>query len=238
MAILHDRSRYHPVRTDENKQNENMRLALGRLWSQRKVIAFWLVLLGAGWVIGDMLRVTLLPEIRPLETAMLNKMVVGALVLYVLLAAIPFVPGAEIGFALLFLFGSVAAPVVYLGMVGALALSFLIARLVPYEALCGVLSWLGLKRTAALIRRIHETPPAERDAILHERLPHGILKKGFENRYLALAILINTPGNSLIGGGGGLAFAAGASGLYGFPQFLLTILVAVAPLPAFFYLTM
>ncbi|NNL35816.1 MAG: hypothetical protein HKP35_08360 [Silicimonas sp.] len=54
------------------------------------------------------------------------------------------------------------------------------------------------------------------------------------NRYLALAIAINVPGNSLVGGGGGLAFVAGASGLFSFPAFLLTIMLAVAPVPLFF----
>ncbi|MXQ08901.1 hypothetical protein GQ651_13690 [Alphaproteobacteria bacterium GH1-50] len=215
-----------------------MGATLNRLRSRWRVLLFWIVLLGIGWLVGDALRTALLPELRPMDTPMFNKMVVSALVLYVVLAAIPFVPGAEIGFALLFLFGAVAAPVVYLGMVGALTLSFLIARLVPHETLCGGLAWLGLKRTAALVRRIHETPAAERDAILLELVPEGALKKAFENRYVTLAILINTPGNSLIGGGGGLAFAAGASGLYGLPQFLLTILIAVAPLPVFFFLTM
>ena len=65
-------------------------------------------------------------------------------VAFVILAAIPFIPGAEIGFALLLLFGGQVAPLVYLGMVGALILSFVVARMVPASVLARVLGWLGL----------------------------------------------------------------------------------------------
>ncbi len=50
-------------------------------------------------------------------------------------------------------------------------------------------------------------------------------------RYLALAVALNVPGNYLIGGGGGIALFAGVTRLYSIPGFLLTIIVAVAPVP-------
>lgn len=51
--------------------------------------------------------------------------------------------------------------------------------------------------------------------------------------FVALAVLLNIPGNSFLGGGG-TALAAGMSGLFPFPKFHFTILIAVAPLPLFF----
>ena len=51
------------------------------------------------------------------------------------------------------------------------------------------------------------------------------------HRYLAIAIALNTPGNALIGGGGGIALLAGASGLFSFWGFLLVLAVAVLPVP-------
>lgn len=50
-------------------------------------------------------------------------------------------------------------------------------------------------------------------------------------RYVALALLINTPGNAMVGGGGGLSFAAGLSDVFTLPKFLLTISIAVLPVP-------
>jgi hypothetical protein len=43
--------------------------------------------------------------------------------------------------------------------------------------------------------------------------------------------LINMPGNSLIGGGGGIAMAAGYSRAFSYPAFLACAAVAVAPVP-------
>jgi len=51
-------------------------------------------------------------------------------------------------------------------------------------------------------------------------------------RLLALIVLINTPGNTIIGGGGGIAMAAGYSRSLTYPAFLACIAVAVAPVPA------
>ena len=56
------------------------------------------------------------------------------------------------------------------------------------------------------------------------------------NRYVVLALLFNMPGNSVLGGGGGIAFIAGLSGRYRFWAYLLSVLIAVAPFPLLFLL--
>ncbi|MFT5275990.1 MAG: hypothetical protein ACI9J2_002531 [Saprospiraceae bacterium] len=56
-------------------------------------------------------------------------------------------------------------------------------------------------------------------------------------RYIALILLINLPGNIVIGGGGGIAVIAGFSGIFKLSGFLIAISIAVAPVPmAFLYL--
>ena len=51
------------------------------------------------------------------------------------------------------------------------------------------------------------------------------------HRYLAVAVALSIPGNSVIGGGGGISLVAGMSRLFGFSRFVLTLAVAVAPVP-------
>jgi len=50
-------------------------------------------------------------------------------------------------------------------------------------------------------------------------------------------LVLNLPGNSLVGGGGGIAFIAGLSGMFSYIGFILAIAIAVAPVPVFFYFT-
>jgi hypothetical protein len=148
------------------------------------------------------------------------------LVLYVLLLAAPFVPGAEIGLFLLIVMGAEAALPVYAATVTALVLSFLIGRLVPLRALVAGLRRMGMARTADMLSS--DTPPAGPPS----SWAGGLLAQVLRHRCCALAVLFNMPGNALIGGGGGIALAAGASRVISVPAFFLTVLVAVAPVPA------
>ncbi len=51
------------------------------------------------------------------------------------------------------------------------------------------------------------------------------------HRYLLFALLINMPGNSLLGGGGGIALVSGFARLYRWPWFVLTVALASLPIP-------
>ncbi|MBL4615404.1 MAG: hypothetical protein JKY27_11110 [Magnetovibrio sp.] len=57
------------------------------------------------------------------------------------------------------------------------------------------------------------------------------------HRYLAVVVALNVPGNALIGGGGGICMAAGISGLFSWPRFLISIAIAVSPVPLFLTIT-
>ena len=58
-----------------------------------------------------------------------------------------------------------------------------------------------------------------------------VLRLALSYRYVAMAVAVNTPGNSIIGGGGGIMIIAGLSGIFAPLSTFLTIIVAVSPVP-------
>lgn len=170
------------------------------------------------------------------EIFALNKMVIMVLVLYVLASALPFVPGAEIGWIMLGAFGSAMALPVYLCMVFALCLAFCIGRLVPPQGLGKMFRFLRLTRAADMVDQTNGLPPHERQRVLTENAPNALTPLLLRHRYLALALAFNIPGNSVAGGGGGLAMFAGLSRLFSWPGFVICVLLAVAPVPAVVFL--
>ncbi|MEM9342759.1 MAG: hypothetical protein AAGA87_06915 [Pseudomonadota bacterium] len=183
-------------------------------------------------ILGAFLASRALADWAAME-AVMPGMLLGLMGLYIGLTAIPFVPGAEIGFALLAAFGGEVAWVVYGGMLGALSLSYAAGRYVPAKRLGRALGWLGFDRARALVE---DMPRDNRAAFLEQRLTTRVLPFLLRHRYLTLGILLNMPGNTLLGGGGGIAFVAGASRLYSPLAFLATIAVAVAPVPLAFFI--
>ncbi len=142
----------------------------------------------------------------------------AVLLLYAGLLALPFVPGAEIGIALLVLFGVAMALPVYVATVLGLSLAFLAGRRAAPRA-----AGPGLAEE-----------PGTPDRFASLRVAVGTLRwfaPVMRFRWVAVIVLINTPGNTVIGGGGGIAMAAGYSRAFPFPMFLASIAVAVAPVP-------
>jgi hypothetical protein len=66
--------------------------------------------------------------------------------------------------------------------------------------------------------------------LLRGRSKRG-MRLALRYRYLALALAVNTPGNSVIGGGGGIMMMVGLSGIFAPLPTLLTIAIAVSPIP-------
>lgn len=184
------------------------------------------------------LRIEALIELRALTAeALMGPWALAAiLVVYILLTALPFVPGAEIGFALLVLLGAQVAGLVWLATVGALVLAYLVGRLVPEPVLEGFFMRLGLLRVAALLRDRRGIEDRLRPGQVACRIPSRWLGWMMRNRVLALALLVNTPGNTLLGGGGGIAMATGMSRMVSPREFLLSVPLAVAPVPLVFWL--
>lgn len=162
-----------------------------------------------------------------------TPVLLAILAIYLVLLACPFVPGAEIGLALLVLFGADLAPLVYLATVAALCLSFCIGRLVPKRIATAFFRRLGLERAGETITTCGREPVVgEAKACLREQtILSQWLGRVLKFRCLAVVVLINTPGNSVLGGGGGIALAVGLARLMPFGQFLISVALAVAPVP-------
>ncbi len=162
------------------------------------------------------------------EAMFAHPAVILALLFYVVLLAIPFVPGAELGLFLLLIFGADIAAIVYIATVLGMCLSYGLGALIPNHHLARFAGHFGLgdklRQASARARDCGVRDPwrARGDIWFCRLLRH---------RYVALAVVINTPGNTVLGGGGGISLAAGLSGLYRPVWFLGTTLVAVAPVP-------
>jgi hypothetical protein len=172
-----------------------------------------------------------------MDEPQLHRMLLLVTVTYVLTLALPFVPGAEIGLALLMVMGPAIVPLVYGSTVAALSISFLVGRLIPARVTATGLSAFGLHRARDLMLRLEALDPAERMKFLSSSAPQRMLPFLLRHRYLMFALALNLPGNSLIGGGGGIALAAGLSRLVSPAGFLATVAIAVAPVPLLFLLT-
>jgi hypothetical protein len=167
----------------------------------------------------------------PVEHMWSDPRVLLATAAFVILLALPYVPGMEVSIALLLVLGSAGALLVYLATLLALSISFGMGRLVPTAALAGLLGWLHLTRAKVLVERVHPLPPQEKLAFLLASAPSRWAPRLLRHRYVALAIVLNLPGNALLGGGGGIGLFAGTSGLFRYPAYLLTVAIAASPIP-------
>lgn len=181
---------------------------------------------GASWLI-DSLEIQIWPEYMEI----VDRAVLISVILYIGLMATPFLPGIEIGLALMAILGAKGVVVVYISTLIALTISFGLGRLFPTHLLISLLRWLNLRQAAALLKSFDVTPPEKRLEFLTEKTPSQTIPAVLRHRYLMLALLLNLPGNALIGGGGGIAMMAGMSRLYSFPLYFLLISVAILPGP-------
>ncbi|MEP1352755.1 MAG: hypothetical protein ABJX32_08880 [Tateyamaria sp.] len=188
------------------------------------------ILLLATWG-AHMVRDALSIEIRPENEQQVHRGIMFGTVAYVVLLALPFVPGAEIGMALLAAFGPSIVPLIYVATITSMMLAYAIGRFLPIGMLESTLTTLRMKRAADLVARAAPLSQEERLSMLLEGQPPRILRFALRYRYIAVALAVNTPGNSIIAGGGGIMMMAGLSGLFSPVATLLTIMIAVAPVP-------
>ena len=160
------------------------------------------VLLLATWG-AHLVREALDLQIRPDNEQQVHRAIMLGAVAYIVLLALPFVPGAEIGLAMLAAFGPGIAPLVYMATVASMMLAYTLGRFLPIGALERLLSLLRMRRAAALVARAAPLSREERLALLLDGQSGRVLTLALRHRYIALALAVNTPGNSIIGGGGG-----------------------------------
>ena len=154
--------------------------------------------------------------------------------IYILWMALPFVPGIELGLALMVMLGAKGVVLVYVCTLLSLSLSFAIGRLIPLKALARFLGWLHLNKARELMLKLEPLNRSERFDVLLQGAPSKIGPFLLKHRYLMIALLLNLPGNALIGGGGGIGLVAGISKLFSFPRYLLLVGLAITPLPLLF----
>ncbi|SFS13819.1 hypothetical protein [Yoonia litorea] len=193
----------------------------GLVLSGTRLIGLALIVGVAGWLAVRMsaFPATLLAELQIGMPSFSLAWII--LLLYVVLLAIPFVPSAEIGLAVMLALGSSMAVPVYAATVLGLTIAFIAGR------------------HAHLYRRGNgagdDLWTSDGIALLQDRLCHRpALRRLLRFRGLAFIAMINMPANTVVGGGGGIAMAMGYSRLLTFRQFLFCAAVAVAPVPTLF----
>ena len=170
-------------------------------------------------------------EITPVNEANVHRLIMTSMIAYAILMAIPFVPAAEIGLAVMMILGPKIVPLVYLCTLISLMLGFLVGRFIPDKALVTLLKDLRLHRASRLLGELESLDARQRLSLILTRSPRRLLPFLIRYRYIALLLAINLPGNIVIGGGGGIAMMAGMSRLFSTPYYFLTIAIAVAPIP-------
>jgi hypothetical protein len=192
------------------------------------VMLVWVTHIAVNWM---MLRVDGLENAARVRVGVFGML----LLVYILLMAIPFVPGVEIGISLMMLEGGTAAPFVYLGTLAGLSIAYFVGRTVDCVVFKKVAIDLRLTSMSDLIDKITPMSGEERLQLVHQNLPKWMPSAVIRYRYVSLALLLNLPGNAVIGGGGGLALIAGFSGLYAPRSTVLTLALAVSPVPIMVY---
>ncbi len=197
-------------------------------------IALVLVVLVSLNIFGTWLSHQINFQLFPRHDSMLHAMVLGSVLVYVILMAIPFMPGIEIGLALMLLLGGKGALLVYFCTLLALSISFIIGRTVPPHLIYRFLDWLHLYKASALVRQLEPLDRQNRLKLLHEKAPSRIAPFLLNHRYLTIAIALNLPGNALFGGGGGIGLITGMSKIISFHTYVTLLAIAIAPVPLMF----
>ncbi len=170
-------------------------------------------------------------ELKPSNEPTVHRIIITSMVAYTFLMAVPFVPGVEIGLAVLMILGPKITGLVYLCTLTALCLSFFIGRFIPERTLISFLWDLRLHRASRLLSELQGLEPQQRLSAILQRSPQRFTPFLLKYRYLALMVAVNLPGNIIFGGGGGIAMIAGISRLFTPTRFAIAIALAIAPVP-------
>lgn len=194
-------------------------------------VALLITLIVAGNLIAEWFADGFRVDIRPSNEDAVHKTLMVSAAIYALLIAIPFVPGVEVGLAIIGMLGPPIVFLVYLSTLAGLTISYVVGRLIPLPMLVRGLELLRFQRASRLVKTIEPMTHNDRLAFLVSKSPNRFVPFLIRHRYLALIVAINLPGNFLIGGGGGISMVAGVSRLFSAPGFFAAIVLAVAPVP-------
>ena len=198
-----------------------------RLLKISLIVGFLVLVNYGGSVVVEQINFQVWPEHERLIITVLWL----AIVVYILWMALPFVPGIELGLALMVLLGTRGIVLVYLCTLLSLSLSFTIGRLIPLKSFARFLGWLHLYKARDLVLQLEPLNAEEKLDFLLRSAPSKIIPFLVKHRYMMIALALNLPGNALIGGGGGIGLISGMSRLYPFPKYILLISLAITPVP-------
>lgn len=200
-------------------------------WPALTKVALLIFLIISGNLVATWFVDGLSVDIRPSNEEAVHKTLMVSAASYALLIAIPFVPGVEVGFAILAMLGPPIVFLVYVSTLVGLTISYTVGRLIPLHMLSRGLDLMRFQRTSQLVNMLEPMTQDERLAFLVSKSPSRLIPFLLRHRYIALIVAINLPGNFLIGGGGGISLVAGVSKLFSAPGFFASIAIAVAPVP-------
>ena len=199
-----------------------------RLFFKISLVVGFVVLLNYG---GTLVVEQINFQLWPMHERLMIIMLWFSIVVYVFWMAIPFVPGIELGLALMVMLGPRGVVLIYFCTLLSLSLSFTIGRMVPLNIFARFLGWLHLHRAQDLLLKLEPLNSEDRLDFLLTTAPSRVIPFLVKHRYLMIAVALNLPGNALIGGGGGIGLISGISRLYPFPKYLLLVSLAITPLP-------
>ncbi len=208
-----------------------MKLGAFRQWKPVLTFIAAVILLYGASQLSHFLAGVMEFELRPTNEDMVHRIVTITAFLYAILLSLPFVPGTEVGIAMLVALGPPIAFLVYVCTVLGLFLAFIVGRFVPLRLLRATAERFHLIRLSRLLKEIEPLSQQERIRFLTGATPNRAVSTFVRHRHIGLAVLLSVPGNLLIGGGGGIGMIAGMSGLYSISGYLLTVMVAVSPVP-------
>jgi len=193
------------------------------------MVVFWAVLLAVGHHLSHYGFHQLKFLLDDSSSNLSMSMLLLAGFAYLLVLSIPYVPGIEIGLLIMVLFGPTGVLVAYLATVGGIVLAFAAGRNLPASLTCRWLAHIGLSNLAAspdlVIRKLTVGGNSSRPWTTKV----GSMLLSY--RHIALAVCLNLPGNSALGGGGGIGLICGLGRTFNWKEFVGTVIVAVSPVP-------
>jgi len=170
-------------------------------------------------------------QIWPIDTDQ-GHLLSGALVLiYAICMILPFMPAIELGLILLVMLDIQGILMLYLVTVFSLSISYTIGSLVPGQVLKRLFQYLHFYKAADLLCARGECNEKQQINRFLEHAPKRLIPFLLRHRYCVFGVAVNTPGNMLLGGAGGIAMMSGVSRLFNFRTFVLAVMISVLPLP-------
>ncbi|PTY38515.1 hypothetical protein BGP77_12475 [Saccharospirillum sp. MSK14-1] len=151
-------------------------------------------------------------EARGLST---TWVIVLTAAIYALALAIPFVPAVEMGWMVMAALGTPGIVAIWMATPVGLLVAFVLGQ--------NLRDWPVIQR---LQQRLDEAFQSADDDRIRSRLLRFSERYLVAHPYWVLVVLVNLPGNWMIGGGGGIGLLAGASGLYHPVRFFLILFPA------------